>query len=701
MTITAKKFWFDVTTNGLISEDNSAVNIPELFPSIYLGEKGALLNIQFCKNTDSTDKYQDIPALSTAQAVVDLDYSNPIQYNLVKTDEDNWTVSGVSEEYYYNTDFSAEPHSVYINDVKATKGTLGVLSVGEYAYASNKVYVRITGDGDPDAEASGYVKYIPTYTKVYLQSLADRFNQDNTWDDAGSFRNPVLADGEVTFQLYANTDEYAERIGSDAEASGTTMQVQFFEAVTANLYKVYSFKFRCLNIFMPNTFGVTEATSSYYNITEITALLNGKQDRDLSAVEDNLAMFNATGDGVDSGFALATLTTMQSSLSSHTADTANPHATDIENLGSGTLAELNAAISDATLIDTSDSRLSDDRDPTNHASNHTDGTDDIQDATTGQKGLMTSSLWDKLDGIEALADVTDATNVAAANAIMDSDISAAEGFLRKTGVGAYEAIKSNLNAALAPTANEDSNDGYAVGSLWCDTTADTAYICLDATVAAAVWVETTAGAAGGEANTGSNQGTDGVGVFYQKNGIDLQFRHIAPGSTKITTTLNGQDVDIDINEANITSFSGDGTTGFVPDPTAEVGKFLRDDGAWANQLEAIVVAVSDEITPLTTGTTKLTFRMPFALTLTDVRASVNSAPTGSVLTVDINESGSTILSTKLTIDATEKTSTTAATPVVISDSALADDAEMTVDIDGIGSSSAGVGLKIAFIGTRT
>lgn len=115
----------------------------------------------------------------------------------------------------------------------------------------------------------------------------------------------------------------------------------------------------------------------------------------------------------------------------------------------------------------------------------------------------------------------------------------------------------------------------------------------------------------------------------------------------------------------------------------------------------ITAAVGDETTALTSGTAKLTFRMPFAMTLTGVRASVTTAPTGSVLTVDINEGGSTILSTKLTIDATEKTSTTAATAAVISDSSLADDAEITIDIDGVGSTVAGAGLKVTLIGTET
>ena len=69
--------------------------------------------------------------------------------------------------------------------------------------------------------------------------------------------------------------------------------------------------------------------------------------------------------------------------------------------------------------------------------------------------------------------------------------------------------------------------------------------------------------------------------------------------------------------------------------------------------------------------------------------------------MDINEAGTTILSTKITIDATEKTSTTAATAPVISDSALADDAEITIDIDQIDSGAVSAGLKVYLIGYKT
>lgn len=124
---------------------------------------------------------------------------------------------------------------------------------------------------------------------------------------------------------------------------------------------------------------------------------------------------------------------------------------------------------------------------------------------------------------------------------------------------------------------------------------------------------------------------------------------------------------------------------------------ILGSGNYATPFE-LVVAASDETTALTTGTAKITFRMPRAVTLTAVRASLTTAQaSGTIFTVDINEGGVSILSTKLTIDNTETTSTTAATPPVISDTALADDAEITIDIDQIGNGSA-KGLKVILIG---
>ena len=136
----------------------------------------------------------------------------------------------------------------------------------------------------------------------------------------------------------------------------------------------------------------------------------------------------------------------------------------------------------------------------------------------------------------------------------------------------------------------------------------------------------------------------------------------------------------------VTTSGGDGTLSV--DTTTK---------ARADRVE-IGVACSDETTAITTGTGKVTFRAPCAITLTEVRASATTAGSGSAIVMDINETGTSVLSTKLSIDAGEKTSTTAASAAVISDSAIADDAEITIDFDQIATGA--TGIKIWLIGTR-
>lgn len=109
------------------------------------------------------------------------------------------------------------------------------------------------------------------------------------------------------------------------------------------------------------------------------------------------------------------------------------------------------------------------------------------------------------------------------------------------------------------------------------------------------------------------------------------------------------------------------------------------------------IASSDETTALTTGTLKSSLAFPYAVTVVSVGCSVNTAGTG--LTVDINEAGTTILSTKLTLDSGEKTSLTAAVPAVISDTTIAAGAEVSVDIDAASGTSKG--LKVWMIVRRT
>lgn len=224
------------------------------------------------------------------------------------------------------------------------------------------------------------------------------------------------------------------------------------------------------------------------------------------------------------------------------------------------------------------------------------------------------------------------------------------------------------------------------------------------------WTPPTGG--GGEANNGLNLGT-GVQVFETKVGLNLQFRTFKD-SSEIDFTQNPSEIvaslianaisNSKLAQVATQTIKGRATaaTGNVEDlSAAQVRTLLNvEDGAQANTSESFIVAIGDETTTATVGTAKVTFRMPYALTLTGVRASAVTAPTGSVATFDINQNGTSVLSTKLTIDAGEKTSQTAATPPVISTSSLTDDAEITLDIDTVGSTVAGAGYKITLIGTR-
>lgn len=201
----------------------------------------------------------------------------------------------------------------------------------------------------------------------------------------------------------------------------------------------------------------------------------------------------------------------------------------------------------------------------------------------------------------------------------------------------------------------------------------------------------TLGVIGSDTNVSINYNTKGSGQHNLTTGGGNQFtvKHTASAVNNLSITGAAAS-----GSPTLSAEGSDSTVNITLAPKGAAGKVLGG-------LDVLAVACSDETTALTTGTAKVTFRMPYAMTLYAVRGSLTTAQTsGSIFTVDINESGTTILSTKLTIDNTEKTSTTAATAPVLSDTALADDAEITVDIDQVGDGTA-KGLKIYLIGKIT
>ena len=192
--------------------------------------------------------------------------------------------------------------------------------------------------------------------------------------------------------------------------------------------------------------------------------------------------------------------------------------------------------------------------------------------------------------------------------------------------------------------------------------------------------------------TGSDGSTDDI-VLEAGTGLS-----IARSSDKITFTNTVSDTNTQLSDEQVQDIVGAMFSGNTETDISAI--YQDDDGTIDLRVGArsLTVACSDETTALTTGAAKATFRMPQAATITAVRASVTTAPAGSVLTVDINKgtSPTSILSTKITIDAGEKTSTTAATAAALdtNENDVADDEMMTIDIDTIGSSTAGAGLKV-------
>ncbi|MEE8484223.1 MAG: hypothetical protein V3S46_06455, partial [Nitrospinota bacterium] len=89
----------------------------------------------------------------------------------------------------------------------------------------------------------------------------------------------------------------------------------------------------------------------------------------------------------------------------------------------------------------------------------------------------------------------------------------------QVSLGNVENLKVKLDATAAPTVNDDSGSGYAVGSRWFNVTADKEYVCLDASSGAAVWTETTGGGGGSGDVTGPSSSIDeNIAVFNGTTG---------------------------------------------------------------------------------------------------------------------------------------------------------------------------------------
>ena len=136
----------------------------------------------------------------------------------------------------------------------------------------------------------------------------------------------------------------------------------------------------------------------------------------------------------------------------------------------------------------------------------------------------------------------------------------------------------------------------------------------------------------------------------------------------------------------------------------------KGSGTFYGNRETFSYPLTDETTLPTTGVKYVTEPFPYAFTLEDCIIGLTTAGTGATLfSVDVlledtapnTNTFTTIFSTKPTIDASEFTSTTAATPMVLSATAIAKGKRLQLKIHALDSNSLARGVKISLIGHAT
>ena len=131
---------------------------------------------------------------------------------------------------------------------------------------------------------------------------------------------------------------------------------------------------------------------------------------------------------------------------------------------------------------------------------------------------------------------------------------------------------------------------------------------------------------------------------------------------------------------------------------------VDDLAVLASVSKEFYIDVVPEATANTVGTRKVSFRLPYAFTITGALFSVGTAPTGSAAIFDIKQATVSIYTTKPQVDISGFSSFASTQPGVLTSTtgvAVAANAEITVDVSQIGSTVASSGLKLILQGRRT
>jgi len=270
-----------------------------------------------------------------------------------------------------------DPHPQYLNDTRfdtefGTKDT-GDLSEGTNLYytegrvsantnvSANTAHRNATGN--PHATTPADIGAIPSTEKAAVNGVA-------TLDGTGKIPTAQIpASALPSFDVVADIparDALVVQEGDEAFVTSNGLQYIYDGAVWFE---------------RPTSVGmVSNAGTSTDNALSRFDGATGQLIQNSSATLDDAGNLNLSGNLdldtnniVDVGTVNGTVfNTFVTDTNNHIADTANPHATDLGNLGTGTLAELNSKVTDATLDDASDPR-----DPNSHASTHEVGGSDV------------------------------------------------------------------------------------------------------------------------------------------------------------------------------------------------------------------------------------------------------------------------------------------------------------------------------------
>ena len=405
-----------------------------------------------------------------------------------------------------------------------------------------------------------------------------------------------------------------------------------------------------------DAFAADPTSNAYFDADAWSAVLsiaagNGDVVGPASAVDSNFAAFDGTTGKLIKD-ALVSAASFATAAQGATADSALQSA-DID-----TLAELNAIVGDATLIDTNDSRLSDARTPTAHT--HTAADIDAEASADGY--VLTSdgagnAAWEASSGGAGHdpVTVTDSTEIDFTLVGQDITASIVTGSIDETKLDA----STNASLNLADSASQPGHTHTASDVTDFDTEV-------------------------------SNNTDVAANTAARHNAVT-----IAASGGRDYVTISGTQ-QLTLHQVDLTAdVSGDL-------PIADGGTGASDAATARTNLGVQSVmgfALTDETSALTTGQ-KIATDMPVSMNVKRVYASVGTAGGTSAITIDVEDEGVSILNAVLSLSAGSNNAETSTFTGAASNYQLTKGDALTIDVDAIDDGTAR-SLKVYLIGDIT